>query len=97
MSDAAELQQRYFDFMEHLLSRTSEVIVELNEKGNEMEIPMGRRMWGCVMMLLRQAADLAVRLPNAVAKKDLVDAFEKLYDQRKAAADAEQQPAAADK
>ncbi len=94
---AAELQQRYFDYMEYLLNRTGEMIVELNEKGDEMQIPMGKRMWGCVMMLMRQAADLAVRLPNAVAKKDLIEAFEKLYDQRKTAAAAEAPQATTEK
>ncbi len=94
---AAEFQQRYFDYMEYLLERTGQMVVELNEKGDEMQIPMGKRMWGCVMMLMRQAADLGVRLPNPVAKKDLIEAFEKLYDQRKAAAAADAPQTTAEK
>ena len=94
---AAELQQRYLDYLEYLMQRTGEMIVELSEKGDEMQVPIGKRMWGCVMILLRQAADLAVRLPNAVAREDLVGAFVKLYDQRKTAAAAEAPQATTEK
>lgn len=88
-------KEQYEDFMEFLLGRTTEMCRELNEKGEEMKIPPAQRMWGIMMVLLRRAVDLAIALPKSVAKQDFYTAFEKLYDQSKAAAAAEQQPPAA--
>jgi len=87
-------KEDYDNFMEFLLGRTTEMCRELNDKGDEMKIPPAQRMWGIMMVLLRRSVDLAINLPKTVTKQDFFTAFEKLYDQSKAAA-AEEQPSAA--
>jgi len=90
-------KEEYESFMEFLLSRTTEMCRELNDKGEEMKIPPAQRMWGIMMVLLRRAVDLAINLPKSVTKQDFYTAFEKLYDQSKAAAAEQQQQQAAEK
>ena len=41
----ANPKEDYETFMEYLLTRTTEMCRELNDKGEEMKIPPPQRMW----------------------------------------------------